>query len=79
METSNKVAEDLLKIKAVKFSLDPPFTWASGWQSPIYCDNRQTLSYPAIRASLTQAFVTQVREKYPQAGGIAGVATGAIA
>ena len=79
METSNKVAEDLLKIKAVRFSLDPAFTWASGWRSPIYCDNRKTLSHPEVRRYIRDAFVTMIREKYPQATGIAGVATGAIA
>lgn len=76
---SNKIAQDLLEIKAVRFSLDPPFTWASGWHSPIYCDNRKTLSYPALRGYIRDAFVAQVRERYPQATGIAGVATGAIA
>ena len=76
---SSKIAQDLLEIKAVRFSLAPPFTWASGWRSPIYCDNRKTLSYPALRRYIRDAFVAQVRERYPHATGIAGVATGAIA
>jgi len=76
---SSKIAQDLLEIKAVRFSLAPPFTWASGWHSPIYCDNRKALSYPSLRRYIRDAFVAQVRERYPQATGIAGVATGAIA
>lgn len=79
METRNKVAEDLLKIKAVQFSLAPPFTWASGWLSPIYCDNRKTLSHPSIRSYIREAFVAELRTRYPGATGVAGVATGAIA
>ncbi|GAB4409841.1 MAG: orotate phosphoribosyltransferase [Bacteroidia bacterium] len=69
----------MLKIKAVKLRTDPPFTWSSGWRSPIYCDNRLTLSYPEIRQAIRDAFVAQIRAMYPQADGIAGVATGAIA
>lgn len=76
---SSKIAEDLLKIKAVSLRLDPPYTWSSGWQSPIYCDNRLTLSYPEVRKNITQMFVESVRKLYPEATGIAGVATGAIA
>jgi orotate phosphoribosyltransferase len=76
---SNKIAEYLLEIKAVRFSLDPPFTWASGWHSPIYCDNRKTLSYPHIRQVIRDAFAEQIQARYPGATGIAGVATGAIA
>ena len=76
---SSKIAEYLLKIKAVKLSLDPPFMWSSGWQSPIYCDNRLLLSYPEIRTYVKSAFVDIIRRKYPETEGIAGVATGAIA
>ncbi|MCI4667484.1 MAG: orotate phosphoribosyltransferase [Bacteroidia bacterium] len=76
---SHKIAEYLLKIKAVKFNLDDPFKWSSGWQSPIYCDNRLTLSYPEVRTYIRDAFVEKVRKKYPETEGIAGVATGAIA
>jgi len=76
---SSKIAEYLLEIKAVRLSLDPPFTWASGWLSPIYCDNRKTLSYPEIRTYIRDAFVAEVKARFPEATGIAGVATGAIA
>lgn len=74
-----KVAEFLLKIKAVKLQPDEPFTWASGWKSPIYCDNRKTLSYPEIRTYLRQQFVDLILETYGKPDVIAGVATGGIA
>lgn len=77
--SDSKIAEDLLKIKAVSFRLDPPYTWSSGWRAPIYCDNRLTLSYPEVRRNITQNFVKQVSSRYPDATGIVGVATGAIA
>lgn len=73
------IAENLLQIKAIKLQPANPFTWASGWKSPIYCDNRKTLSYPAIRKIIAQAFAQKVKELYPNAEVIAGVATGAIA
>lgn len=76
---SSKLAEYLLKIKAVRISPSNPYTWSSGWKSPIYCDNRLTLSYPEIRNAIRAAFVATIREKYPQLTAIAGVATGAIA
>lgn len=79
METGKKIAQTLLQIKAIKLSPANPFTWASGWHSPIYCDNRKTLSYPAARREIYEAFARLVSEKYPQADVIAGVATGAIA
>ena len=56
METGKKIAQTLLQIKAIKLSPANPFTWASGWHSPIYCDNRKTLSYPAARKEIYQAF-----------------------
>jgi orotate phosphoribosyltransferase len=73
------VAEKLLKIKAVKLQPTNPFTWASGWKSPIYCDNRKTLSYPAIRSFIKIELARVISEKYENADAIAGVATGAIA
>lgn len=76
---AENVALHLLKIKAIKLEPTHPFTWASGWKSPIYCDNRKTLSYPEVRAYIRDQFVAVVREKYPDAEVIAGVATGAIA
>lgn len=73
------IAKSLLEIKAVKLSPKNPFTWASGWNSPIYCDNRVTLSHPTIRKQIYQSFAELIAEKYPEAELIAGVATGAIA
>ena len=72
-------AEKLLKIKAVKLQPSNPFTWASGWKSPIYCDNRKLMSYPDIRTFIKIEFARTILEKYPQVEVIAGVATGAIA
>lgn len=74
-----KVAEFLLQIKAIKLQPANPFTWASGWKSPIYCDNRKTLSYPAIRTFIRQAYAQVILEKYGKPDFIAGVATGGIA
>ncbi len=73
------VAEKLLKIKAVKLQPSIPFTWASGWKSPIYCDNRKTLSYPVLRNFIKIQIARLVRENFPDVDAIAGVATGAIA
>lgn len=73
------VASQLLQIKAIKLEPEHPFTWASGWKSPIYCDNRKTLSYPEVRSYIKEQFAAAIRAKYPQAEVIAGVATGAIA
>lgn len=72
-------AEKLLKVKAVKIQPDNPFTWASGWKSPIYCDNRKTLSYPALRNFVKLEICRIILEKFGQVDAIAGVATGAIA
>lgn len=77
-ETAQKTAESLLQINAIKLNPKNPFTWASGWKSPIYCDNRITLSYPAIRKFLQQEFANNIVEKYGKPEVIAGVATGAI-
>lgn len=74
-----KVAEFLLKVKAVKLQPQNPFTWSSGWKSPIYCDNRKTLSYPEIRTYLRQRFVELILDEYGKPDAIAGVATGGIA
>jgi len=78
-ETARKTAEYLLKIQAVKLNKKEPFTWASGWKSPIYCDNRKTLSYNDVRTYIREEFSKVVAELYPEADVIAGVATGAIA
>jgi len=74
-----KVAEFLLQIKAVKLQPNQPFTWASGWSSPIYCDNRKTLSYPAIRTHIRQGYAEAILEQFGKPDAIAGVATGGIA
>lgn len=74
-----EAARCLLDIKAVKLSPNEPFTWASGRKSPIYCDNRLTLSYPAIRTYIREQFVSLVEEIFPDVDVIAGVATGGIA
>ena len=74
-----KIAEYLLQIKAIKLQPESPFTWASGWKSPIYCDNRKTLSYPAVRTYIRQRFVDVIKEEFPKPDVIAGVATGGIA
>ncbi len=80
MKTLEKsVAEKLLKIKAVKLQPNNPFVWASGWNSPIYCDNRKTLSYPHIRTYIKIELARLIVEMYPDVEVIAGVATGAIA
>lgn len=77
--TGREIAQSLLQIKAIKLSPANYFTWASGWHSPIYCDNRTTLSYPAVRKQIYEAFARVIAAKYPQADVLAGVATGAIA
>lgn len=76
---AKQTAKYLLQIKAIKLQPSNPFTWASGWKSPIYCDNRKTLSFPEVRSYICNAFSDLVKEKYPQVEVIAGVATGAIA
>lgn len=79
IDKAKKTAEFLLQIKAVKLNKSEPFTWASGWKSPIYCDNRKTLSYPQIRTYIRQEFSEIIREEIGEVDVIAGVATGAIA
>lgn len=73
------LAEKLLKVSAIKLQPDNPFTWASGWNSPIYTDNRVTLSYPEIRTFIKVELCRLIQENFPQATAVAGVATGAIA
>jgi len=79
LDTEKQVAKYLLDIKAVELQPNMPFTWASGWKSPIYTDNRKTLSYPEVRNYIKQAFVNIIKTQYPDTELIAGVATGAIA
>lgn len=73
------IAHQLLQIKAIKLQPANPFTWASGWLSPIYCDNRKTLSYPEVRTYIKDRFADMIREHFADVDVIAGVATGAIA
>jgi orotate phosphoribosyltransferase len=76
---AHETAEKLMQIKAIKLQPKAPFTWASGWQSPIYCDNRITLSHPKLRNYLKRALAEAVKKLYPEVEVIVGVATGAIA
>ncbi|MDR2384383.1 MAG: orotate phosphoribosyltransferase [Tannerella sp.] len=78
-ELEKIIAKKLLQIKAIKLQPANPFIWASGWKSPIYCDNRKTLSYPAIRNTIKIELARTIEENYPEVTAIAGVATGAIA
>lgn len=78
IETENQVAEFLLQIKAIKLQPNNPFTWASGWKSPIYCDNRVTLSHPSIRTYIRQKLSALIQEEFGAVGCIAGVATAGI-
>ena len=79
MRTLEKLfAEKLLKVKAIKLQPSNPFTWASGWKSPFYCDNRKTLSYPSLRNFVKIEISRIILEKFGQVDAIAGVATGAI-
>ncbi|MCK4346636.1 MAG: orotate phosphoribosyltransferase [Bacteroidales bacterium] len=73
------IGKNLLQINAIKLEPANPFTWASGWKSPIYCDNRKTLSYPEIRNYIRDQMVKIIRDRYPDVDVIAGVAAGAIA
>lgn len=77
-QISERIAAYLLEIKAIKLNADNPFTWASGWKSPIYCDNRMSLSYPEVRTYIKEALCKVIAEKYPNAEAIAGVATAGI-
>lgn len=78
-DTGKQIAESLLQIKAIKLQPDQPFTWASGWKSPIYCDNRIALSHPKVRTYIRQALVQLIEKQYGKPDVIAGVATAAIA
>ena len=78
MTIAKEVAKSLLDIKAVSLSPQNPYTWASGIRSPIYCDNRVTMSFPAVRKQIAQGLADLIKEKYPDAEGIAGTATAGI-
>lgn len=72
-------AAKLLEVKAIKLQPQDPFTWASGWKSPFYCDNRKTLSFPSLRTYVKTELTRLIMEEFPEAEAVAGVATGAIA
>ena len=78
-DVKEQLAKELLAIKAIKLQPANPFTWASGWKSPFYCDNRKTLSYPALRTYIKNEFAKLIKANFPEVEVIAGVATGAIA
>src|SRR5690606_39648670 len=77
-DTAEKTAELLLQINAIKLNPQTPFLWASGWKSPIYCDNRISLSFPPIRNYIRDEFAKHIEDKFGKPDVIAGVATGAI-
>jgi orotate phosphoribosyltransferase len=78
-ETAGKIAGMLLQIQAIKLNTEKPFSWSSGWKSPIYCDNRLSLSYPQIRNTIKKALAQAIRENFFTVESIAGVATAGIA
>lgn len=78
MKPAKIFAEKLLQIKALQLNVNQPFTWASGWHSPVYCDNRKALSFPHVRDYLKSELANAVLENFPEAEGIAGVATAGI-
>jgi orotate phosphoribosyltransferase len=79
LDITKRIAELLLEAQAIKLSPEKPFQWSSGWFSPIYCDNRVALSYPDTRTYIKKALAELIREKYPDAQAVVGVATGGIA
>ena len=79
MDIKNQFAKKLMDIKAIKLQPNEPFTWASGWKSPIYTDNRKTLSYPQLRSFVKLELCHAIQKHFPEAEAVAGVATGAIA
>ena len=78
MSVKSHIAYELLKIEAIKLNPKNPFSWSSGWKSPIYCDNRMTLSYPELRTFIKNAFKEEILSRYPEVESIAGVATAGI-
>ena len=77
-QLARQIAENLLAIGAVSLRPQDPFTWSSGLKSPIYCDNRLTMGYPAVRESIADAFVSVIRSRHPDCEAVAGIATGGI-
>ena len=79
MEIKNQFAQKLMEIQAIKLQPNDPFTWASGWKSPIYTDNRKTLGFADVRSFVKLELCHAIQENFPEAEAVAGVATGAIA
>ncbi|MBS1588944.1 MAG: orotate phosphoribosyltransferase, partial [Bacteroidetes bacterium] len=79
MSTPKQFAEKLMQIKALQVNLQQPFSWASGWKSPVYCDNRKVLSFPYVRDFVKSELANMILEHHPDADAIAGVATAGIA
>ena len=79
MDIKNQFAQKLMEIEAIKLQPNDPFTWASGWKSPIYTDNRKTLSFPRLRSFVKLELCHLIQEAFPEAEAVAGVAPGAIA
>lgn len=77
-DTAKEIAKLLLEINAIKLSVDNPFTWASGWKSPIYCDNRLSLSYPSVRKFIKEKIAETIKSNFPEIEAIVGVATAGI-
>ncbi|MFT4521871.1 MAG: orotate phosphoribosyltransferase [Bacteroidia bacterium] len=77
--SASKLADYLLKIKAIKLNTKQPYTWSSGWKSPIYCDNRITLSYPQIRSFIKKEIALAIKDQFPDTTALCGVATAGIA
>lgn len=78
MNTATTLAEKLIQIQALKINVQTPFTWASGWQSPVYCDNRKLLSFPHVRDYVKSELANTIMESFPEAEALAGVATAGI-
>ncbi|MCL4160828.1 UNVERIFIED_CONTAM: hypothetical protein GTU68_017425, partial [Idotea baltica] len=76
--TAHLVAKKLLEINAIKLNIETPFTWASGWKSPIYCDNRLSLSYPEVRTYIKEQLANTIQKNFDEVEAIAGVATAGI-
>ena len=79
MDIKKQFAQKLMDIRAIKLQPNDPFTWASGWKSPIYTDNRKTLGHPSLRSFVKLELCHVIQENFPEADAVAGVATGAIA
>jgi orotate phosphoribosyltransferase len=77
-QTAGPVAEMLLRIEAIKLNIEKPFTWSSGWKSPIYCDNRLSLSFPEVRQKVKEGLADAIKSNFPEAESVAGVATAGI-